>query len=135
MYSATEDHDVKTHQLHDKDGGRIRYKKVCEDCGEAVEFGDLISAEEFVYKCVPPGDKPPAISTVGREFGRRPDILALEQVRMSNGKQIRLFAFRNIERWRKATPKQIREHYESTRKLNDPAIAAIKAGAKKLHDK
>jgi hypothetical protein len=100
-----------------------------------VEFGDLISAEEFVYKCVPPGDKPPAISTVGREFGRRPDILALEQVRMSNGKQIRLFAFRNIERWRKATPKQIREHYESTRKLNDPAIAAIKAGAKKLHDK
>jgi len=26
LYSATEDHDVDLHQVHDKDGGRIRSK-------------------------------------------------------------------------------------------------------------
>jgi len=34
VYSATEDHDVKFHQVHEKDNGRIRYKRVCEVCGE-----------------------------------------------------------------------------------------------------
>src|SRR5690349_16625437 len=28
LYSATEDHDVSLHQVHDADGGRIRYKRV-----------------------------------------------------------------------------------------------------------
>jgi hypothetical protein len=36
VYSATEDHDVKFHQVHAKDNGRIRYKRVCEVCGEVV---------------------------------------------------------------------------------------------------
>ncbi|MGZ5406587.1 MAG: Ku protein, partial [Aeromicrobium sp.] len=26
VYSATEDHDIRLHQVHDKDGGRIRYQ-------------------------------------------------------------------------------------------------------------
>ena len=30
VYSATEDHDIKFHQVHAKDNGRIRYKRVCE---------------------------------------------------------------------------------------------------------
>jgi DNA end-binding protein Ku len=37
-YSATEDHDVPLHQVHDADGGRIRYRRVCEVCGETVPF-------------------------------------------------------------------------------------------------
>jgi DNA end-binding protein Ku len=38
VYSATEDHDIKFHQVHAKDNGRIRYKRVCEVCGEVVEY-------------------------------------------------------------------------------------------------
>src|ERR1700726_4984828 len=46
VYSATEDHDVKFHQVHAKDNGRIRYKRVCEVCGEVVELGVLARAFE-----------------------------------------------------------------------------------------
>src|SRR5215211_6013361 len=44
LYSATEDHDVPLHQVHDKDGGRIRYKRVCEIDGETVEFEHIAKA-------------------------------------------------------------------------------------------
>src|SRR6476646_1413739 len=46
VYSATEDHDVKFHQVHEKDNGRIRYKRVCEVCGEVVEYRDITRAYE-----------------------------------------------------------------------------------------
>lgn len=46
VYSATEDHDIKFHQVHAKDNGRIRYKRVCEVCGEVVEFRDINKAFE-----------------------------------------------------------------------------------------
>ncbi|WP_019970615.1 Ku protein [Mycobacterium sp. 141] len=46
VYSATEDHDIKFHQVHAKDNGRIRYKRVCEVCGEVVEFRDINKAYE-----------------------------------------------------------------------------------------
>lgn len=38
LYSATEDHDVELHQVHDKDSGRIRYQRRCEVCGEVVPY-------------------------------------------------------------------------------------------------
>ena len=38
LYAATEDHDVPLHQVHDKDGGRIRYQRRCEIDGEIVDF-------------------------------------------------------------------------------------------------
>ncbi|WP_282851491.1 Ku protein [Gulosibacter sediminis] len=38
LYSATEDHDVELHQVHDKDGGRIHYERRCEICGEIVPY-------------------------------------------------------------------------------------------------
>ena len=38
LYSATEDHDVPLHQVHDEDGGRIRYRRVCELDGEEVPY-------------------------------------------------------------------------------------------------
>jgi DNA end-binding protein Ku len=44
LYSATEDHDVPLHQVHDKDGGRIRYKRVCEIDGEVVEYENIAKA-------------------------------------------------------------------------------------------
>ncbi|GFG74815.1 non-homologous end joining protein Ku [Mycobacterium botniense] len=44
VYSATEDHDIKFHQVHAKDNGRIRYKRVCEVCGEVVDYRDVARA-------------------------------------------------------------------------------------------
>ncbi|MFG6401762.1 Ku protein [Microbacterium sp. P04] len=44
VYSATEDHDVSLHQVHNKDGGRIRYQRICEIDGEVVPFPDIDKA-------------------------------------------------------------------------------------------
>jgi DNA end-binding protein Ku len=44
LYSATEDHDVSLHQVHDEDGGRIRYQRVCEIDGEVVEYQHIAKA-------------------------------------------------------------------------------------------
>lgn len=44
LYSATEDHDVSLHQVHDEDGGRIRYQRVCEIDGEVVEYQHIVKA-------------------------------------------------------------------------------------------
>src|SRR5690606_22683973 len=41
LYSATEDHDVDLHQVHDADGGRIRYKRTCEVCGKVIDYEDI----------------------------------------------------------------------------------------------
>ncbi|WP_125131746.1 Ku protein [Microbacterium sp. 10M-3C3] len=41
VYSATEDHDVPLHQVHNKDGGRIRYQRICELDGEVVPYQDI----------------------------------------------------------------------------------------------
>jgi DNA end-binding protein Ku len=43
-YGATEDHDVPLHQVHDADGGRIRYQRRCEVCGEKVDFEHIDKA-------------------------------------------------------------------------------------------
>lgn len=42
LYTATEEHDFRLHQVHAADQGRIRYKKVCSVDGEEVS-GDQIS--------------------------------------------------------------------------------------------
>jgi DNA end-binding protein Ku len=44
LYSATEDHDVSLHQVHDADGGRIRYERRCEVCGKVVEYAHIDKA-------------------------------------------------------------------------------------------
>jgi DNA end-binding protein Ku len=44
VYAATEDHDVSLHQVHAKDGGRIRYQRRCEVCGEVVSYQDIDKA-------------------------------------------------------------------------------------------
>jgi DNA end-binding protein Ku len=52
VYSATEDHDVPMHQVHDKDGGRIRYQRICEIDGEVVEFSHIQKAYDDGDKTV-----------------------------------------------------------------------------------
>lgn len=44
VYSATEDHDLKFHQVHAADHGRIRYQRVCEECGEVIDYSDIAKA-------------------------------------------------------------------------------------------
>jgi DNA end-binding protein Ku len=44
VYSATEDHDVNLHQVHDKDGGRIKYQRRCEVCGRIIDFDHIDKA-------------------------------------------------------------------------------------------
>jgi DNA end-binding protein Ku len=41
LYSATEDHDIRFHQVHKTDGGRVKYKRVCSVDGEEVEYNDI----------------------------------------------------------------------------------------------
>ncbi|MEP7763686.1 Ku protein [Sanguibacter sp. 25GB23B1] len=44
LYSATEDHDIGLHQVHDADGGRIRYQRKCEICGKVVDYAHIDKA-------------------------------------------------------------------------------------------
>ncbi|TFC25080.1 Ku protein [Cryobacterium sp. TMT1-3] len=44
VYSATEDHDVSLHQVHDTDGGRIRYQRRCEICAKVVPYDHIDKA-------------------------------------------------------------------------------------------
>jgi DNA end-binding protein Ku len=41
LYSATEDHDIRFHQVHKTDGGRVKYKRVCSVDGDEVEYNDI----------------------------------------------------------------------------------------------
>ncbi|MGB9376014.1 MAG: Ku protein [Mycobacteriales bacterium] len=47
LYSATEERDVSFHQVHRTDGGRVRYKRVCQVCGEEVSYGDIAKGYEL----------------------------------------------------------------------------------------
>jgi len=52
VYSATEDHDIHLHQVHDKDGGRIKYQRKCEICGKVVPFEHIDKAYDDGEKTV-----------------------------------------------------------------------------------
>ncbi|MFG2037692.1 Ku protein [Dactylosporangium sp. NPDC048998] len=41
LYSATEEKDIRFHQVHRDDGGRIKYKRVCSVDGEEVAYDDI----------------------------------------------------------------------------------------------
>jgi DNA end-binding protein Ku len=41
MYAATEDRDVKFHQVHIADGGRIKYQRQCQTCEQTVTFAEI----------------------------------------------------------------------------------------------
>ena len=52
LYSATEDHDLPLHQVHDEDGGRIRYQRRCEICGRVVSYEHIDRAYDDGEKTV-----------------------------------------------------------------------------------
>ncbi|HEX6686443.1 MAG TPA: Ku protein [Candidatus Limnocylindrales bacterium] len=41
LYSATEDKDIRFHQVHRKDGGRIKYQRVCSIDGKEVSYDEI----------------------------------------------------------------------------------------------
>ena len=47
LYAATEERDVSFRQVHRSDGGRIRYKRVCELDGEEVPYRDIAKGYEM----------------------------------------------------------------------------------------
>ncbi|MFJ2355485.1 Ku protein [Frigoribacterium sp. NPDC087798] len=73
LYSATEDHDVSLHQVHDADGGRIRYQRKCEICGKVVDY-------EHIDKAYDDGDRTVVITgddlkSLPEERSREIDVL------------------------------------------------------------
>jgi DNA end-binding protein Ku len=46
LYSATESHDISFRQVHAKDGGRIKYQRVCSVDGEEVAYADIAKGYE-----------------------------------------------------------------------------------------
>lgn len=47
MYTATQDSDISFNQLHEADGQRVRYKKVCGHCGQEVKSEDIVKGYEY----------------------------------------------------------------------------------------
>jgi DNA end-binding protein Ku len=64
VYTATEDHDIRFHQVHAKDGGRIKYDRVCTVCGQSVQYADIDKAYES-----PEGDK---VMLTDEDFAKLP---------------------------------------------------------------
>lgn len=47
LYTATQDNDIHFNQLCKEDGSRVKYKKVCANCGKEVGTQDIVKGFEF----------------------------------------------------------------------------------------
>ena len=73
LLSATSPKDVRFHQLHDTDGGRIQQKRVCSIDGEEVEFQHIVKGYDLGggrYVVVDPDE----LATIDVEANRTIDI-------------------------------------------------------------
>ena len=66
LYSATQSHDVDLHQVHDADGGRIRYQRRCEKCGKVIAYENIDRAHDDGTTTVVLGDEDFAALPAGR---------------------------------------------------------------------
>ena len=46
VYGATETKDLSFRQVHPADGGRIKYKRVCEVCGKEIPYTEIAKGYE-----------------------------------------------------------------------------------------
>jgi DNA end-binding protein Ku len=46
LFAATQEHDIRFHQVHRADGGRIKQKRFCSVCGEEVSYDQLAKGYE-----------------------------------------------------------------------------------------
>jgi len=47
VYTATDEKTLRFNQLHEKDMGRIRYKRVCAKDGEEIPFDEIVKGYEY----------------------------------------------------------------------------------------
>ncbi len=47
VYAATQERDIAFRQVHAEDGGRIRYRRICEVDGEEVSYSDIAKGYEM----------------------------------------------------------------------------------------
>ena len=73
VYSATESHDVSLHQVHNKDGGRIRYQRKCEICGKVIAYEDIDKAYDDGERTVVLTDED--FKSLPAEFNREIEVL------------------------------------------------------------
>ena len=79
LVTATSPKDVRFHQLHSTDGGRINQKRVCSVDGEEVEFAEIVKGYEIhrgQYVIVDPED----LEALSPESNRSIDIVTCSQV-------------------------------------------------------
>jgi DNA end-binding protein Ku len=50
LHRATDDEDIKFNQVHDEDGGKIRYDRVCTACGKDVAWEHIGKGREVAGK-------------------------------------------------------------------------------------
>jgi DNA end-binding protein Ku len=46
LFAATQEHDIRFHQVHRADAGRIRMRRICSVCGEEVPYDQLAKGYE-----------------------------------------------------------------------------------------
>lgn len=47
LHTATQDNDIHFNQLCKEDGSRVKYKKICANCGKEVKGQDIVKGFEF----------------------------------------------------------------------------------------
>ncbi len=47
LFSATEEKDISFRQVHPEDGGRIKYRRVCEKCEREIPFTEIAKGYEM----------------------------------------------------------------------------------------
>lgn len=47
LFSATEENDISFRQVHPEDGGRIKYRRVCEKCGNEIPYAEIARGYEL----------------------------------------------------------------------------------------
>lgn len=47
LYTATDQRTISFHQVHTQDAGRVRYRRVCEVCGEEIPYNDIAKGYEL----------------------------------------------------------------------------------------
>ncbi|MFJ6722361.1 Ku protein [Streptomyces sp. NPDC091259] len=57
MFPATESHAIPLHQFHTADGGRIRYRKVCEVDGKELTRAEITRGYETAVGTIPVTDE------------------------------------------------------------------------------
>ena len=47
LHTAIQDNDIHFNQLCKEDGSRIKYKKICSQCGKEVSTKDIVKGFEY----------------------------------------------------------------------------------------